>query len=434
MTTDVRPEARLAGLLEELYLGPAPEYRDEVLANAVQQRQRPAWSLPGRWLPMADIAGRPAFVSSVPWRTVGLALLLIALLAATIAVAGSRRPSVPAPFGLAGNGVIAWALDGDIYTGDPASETVRAVVTTPDIDRNPQFSRDGSHLAFLRQVPSRTGFFDLVTTAADGTGSDVLSTTPFGTPESVQWAPDGRSILVVDVDLRLTRFFLDGSPPAILLNGVHLEPDAFRPPDGAEVLFERDAEPGTIYALRLEDAVVGQLFSAATAGCECEVGGPARWSPDGSKIAVTLQQGGSEARMHVMNADGTGLRQLAHTEGTWIENDPAWSPDGTRVAFNRWQRDDTGGWFVQPIAIVALDSVAATPIGVGPASEGALIEWAPDGQSILTLPGTLLEAYTWSPGAPGTIARPTFINLADGTSRQLDWSVGSIASWQRVAP
>jgi Tol biopolymer transport system component len=434
MTTDVRADARLAGLLEELYLGAAPAYRDEVLANAVQQRQRPAWSFPGRWLPMADIASRPAFVSSVPWRTVGLALLLIALLAATIAVVGSRRQSVPAPFGLAANGVIAWALDGDIYTGDPATETVRAVVTTPDIDRNPQFSRDGSRLAFLRQVPAETGRFDLVTTAADGTGTEVLSTTPFGTPESVQWAPDGRSILVLDADLQLTRFFLDGSPLATLLQGVHLEPDAFRPPDGAEVLYERDAEPGTIYALRLEDSSVRQLFNPATAGCECEVGGPARWSPDGSKIAVTMQQGLGEARMYVMNADGTGLRQLAFTEGTWVENDPAWSPDGTRIAFNRWRRDDAGDWFVQPIAIVAIDTVGSTPIGIGPASEGALIEWAPDGESILTLPGTLLEAYTWSPGAPGTIARPTFIDLAEGTSRQLDWSVGSNASWQRVAP
>jgi YD repeat-containing protein len=383
---------------------------------------------------MADIASRPAFVSSVPWRTVGLALLLIALLTATIAIVGSRRPSVPSPFGLAGNGVIAWALDGDIYTGDPASETARAVVTTPDIDRNPQFSRDGTRLAFLRQVPDQTGRFDLVTTAPDGTGTVVLSTTPFGTPHTVQWAPDGRSIVVVDADMRLTRYFLDGSPPTILLEGVLLEPDAFRPPDGAEVLFQREDEPGTLYAMGLDSAEIRQLFSTSTAACECVIGGPARWSPDGSKIAVTMQQDGVEGRMYVMNADGSGLRQLAYTEGTWVENDPAWSPDGTRVAFNRWHRDEAGDWLVQPIAVVTIDTVGSTPIGVGPASEGALIEWAPDGEQILTLPGTLLEAYTWSPGAPGTVARPTFIDVANGTSRQLDWSVGSMASWQRVAP
>jgi Tol biopolymer transport system component len=433
MTTDLRTDARLMGLLEELYLGAAPDYADEALANAVGQRQRPAWAYPGRWLPMADITSRPAFVPSVPWRTVGLAMLLITLLAATIAVVGARRPSVPAPFGLARNGVIAWALDGDIYTGDPASETTRAVVTTGDIDRNPQFSRDGLKLAFLRQVPAQTGRFDLVTTDPDGSATKILSTTPFGTPESVQWAPDGRSILVVDAGLRLTRYFLDGSPALILMEGVHLEPDAFRPPDGAEILYERDDEPGTIYVLRVEDASVRQLFSAATSGCGCEIGGPARWSPDGTRLAVTMQQDGG-ARMYVMNADGSGLRQLAFTEGTWVENDPAWSPDGTRVAFNRWQRDDAGDWFVRPIAIVALDTVGSTPIGIGPASEGALIEWAPDGQSILTLPGTLEEAYSWSPGAPGTVARPTFIDLSDATSRQLDWSVGSIASWQRTAP
>ena len=433
MTADFRTDARLSELLEELYLGAAPDYADEALANAVRQRQRPAWAVPGRWLPMTDVARRPALLSSVPWRTVGLALLLVALLAATIAFVGSRQPSVPSPFGLAGNGVIAWALDGDIYTGDPASATVRAVVTTPDIDRNPQFSRDGSQLAFLRQVPAETGQFDLVTTVADGTRTAVLSVKPFGTPESVQWAPDGRSIVVVDADLRLTRYFLDGSPPVVVMEGVHLQPEAFRPPDGAEVLYERDDEPGTIYAMHLDGSGVRQVFSPATAGCTCVVGGPARWSPDGSKIAVTIQPDDVQARMHVMNADGSGLRPLAHAEGVWVENDPAWSPDGTRVAFNRWQRE-AGVWSVRPIGVVAIDSTAVTPIGVGPASEGALIDWAPDGRSILLLPGTLVEAYTWSPGANGTVARPTFINLDEDSWDLLDWSVGSIASWQRVAP
>jgi hypothetical protein len=434
MTADRSLGRDLPSILEDLYLAPSPDYRDEVVAVAVRTRQRPSWTFPGRWLPMADIAGRPAYLSPVPWRAVGLALLLIALLVAAVAVVGSRRPSVPAPFGLAGNGVIAWALDGDIYTGDPLTGRASAVITSPDIDRNPQFSRDGSHLAFLRQVPNRTGHFDLVSTAADGTAARVLSAVPFSTPESVQWAPDGTSLFVVDAQMRLSRYYVDGRPPSAIAEGVHLEPDAFRPPDGGELLYERDVEPGTIYAMQLDGSGVRPVFNARLAGCECAVGGPARWSPDGSKIAVTLMSDNVQARMHVINADGTGIRQLARTEGTWVENDPAWSPDGTRVAFNRWQRDDAGTWSVQPIAIVAIDTVGATPIGIGPASEGALIDWAPDGTSILMLPGTLVEAYTWSPGAAGTIARPTFIDVVDGSSQQLDWSVGSIASWQRISP
>jgi dipeptidyl aminopeptidase/acylaminoacyl peptidase len=134
-----------------------------------------------------------------------------------------------------------------------------------------------------------------------------------------------------------------------------------------------------------------------------------------------------------MNADGSGFRPLADDGGVWVQNDPAWSPDGSQVAFNRWQRDDIGEWHVRPIGVAAIGG-GIRSIGVGPASEGALIEWSPDGKTILSLPGTLLEAFTWSPEASGTVARPTLIDLSDGGARQLDWSVGSISSWQRLAP
>ena len=120
MTADIRPDGRLPEILEELYLGRVPDYRDEVVAGAVRHRQRPAWTFPGRWIPMADIASRPAFGASIPWRAVGLALVLIALLvAAAVAISGSRQIPVPEPFGLARNGAIAWYADGDIYTADP---------------------------------------------------------------------------------------------------------------------------------------------------------------------------------------------------------------------------------------------------------------------------------------------------------------------------
>ena len=36
-------------------------------------------------------------------------------------------------------------------------------------------------------------------------------------------------------------------------------------------------------------------------------------------------------------------------------------------------------------------------------------------------------------GVVGSVARPVLIDLANGSSRQIDWSVGSVASWQRRA-
>src|SRR3954453_23247688 len=123
-----------------------------------------------------------------------------------------------------------------------------------------------------------------------------------------------------------------------------------------------------------------------------------------------------------MRADGTGGRQLAAEEGGGFEKDHAWSPDGTQIAFNRWQRDDSGDWLVRAIGIATLDGTVRS-IGVAPASEGALIEWSPDGKTIVSLPGTLVEAFTWSPTSSGSVARPALIDLAAGAPGNMGWGV-----------
>src|SRR5437773_28366 len=67
--------------------------------------------------------------------------------------------------------------------------------------------------------------------------------------------------------------------------------------------------------------------------------GEAAWSPDGSKIALTRASTGpycdpdglcssvTDYVISIMNADGTGIHNLASGSGA------AWSPDGTRIAF-----------------------------------------------------------------------------------------------------
>jgi hypothetical protein len=72
------------------------------------------------------------------------------------------------------------------------------------------------------------------------------------------------------------------------------------------------------------------------------------------------------------------------------------------------------------------------PVGVAPASEGALIQWSPDGSTILSLPATLVDAFSRSPNADGSVARPVRLDPTSGAAHQFDWSVGSAASWQRT--
>lgn len=70
-------------------------------------------------------------------------------------------------------------------------------------------------------------------------------------------------------------------------------------------------------------------------------------SPDGSRIAFACQHDPVAApSICTTRADGTDLRVLTGTE-TMHEDQPSWSPDGTRIAFRRWNAGATPGQFNQ---------------------------------------------------------------------------------------
>ena len=56
------------------------------------------------------------------------------------------------------------------------------------------------------------------------------------------------------------------------------------------------------------------------------------WSPDGTKIAFSRSDG-RRYQIIVMNADGTDPKEI--TQGDNSASDAAWSPDGRRIAFTR---------------------------------------------------------------------------------------------------
>ena len=60
------------------------------------------------------------------------------------------------------------------------------------------------------------------------------------------------------------------------------------------------------------------------------------WSPDGRKLAVALSTTGN-TQIFQVNADGSGLRRL--TQGSSIDTEPAYSPDGNSIYFT----SDRGG-------------------------------------------------------------------------------------------
>ena len=100
MTEQTRFDRVLPGLFDELAAARTPAYLEAAIERASSRNQRPAWTYPGRWLPM-DITTTAAPVARMPWRQLGVLALIGLLLAVAIAAYVGSRPVTPSPVLLA---------------------------------------------------------------------------------------------------------------------------------------------------------------------------------------------------------------------------------------------------------------------------------------------------------------------------------------------
>ena len=98
------------------------------------------------------------------------------------------------------------------------------------------------------------------------------------------------------------------------------------------------------------------------------------WSPDGTRIAFVCQWP-TYPDLCVANADGTGVVRLTNDEQP--DQAPAWSPDGSRLAFARF----APGAYNVAYAKVAVMDLATRQITL--LGDGADPAWSPDGSKLV---------------------------------------------------
>jgi len=409
MSATDRLERDLTAWFGETAAPRTPDFTDDILRQTDGMRQRPRWTFPERWLPMSVITLGRAARRPVPWRAVGLLVVLVLLLAvlAAVYVGGQRR--LPPPFGPAANGLVAYSKDGDIYTVNPATGARSAIITGPTVDESPAFSRDGTRLAFLRT----TGTASVIVLADAGGGSQVvIPMTPLPGGAWLSWSPDGRSIAATtdDNDQTGSLWIVDTVKRTIRkIEGVVTDYGEvqWRPPDGRQLMVTVRASGGLRFALvSMVDDSVDVLPRPSGDGLR-----PGGWSLDGRRFLYAA----SDGQVHVLDMQGGPdivIRPSLAGDGAGY---PRFSNDGQRVLLMEFTNNDPTWLSVAPSdgskPAVRVSDFYYSGIGTH-------YQWAPDDSTITLLPN---------------VGPVVLLDPAGGPPSTPAWMTDEVETWQRLA-
>jgi Tol biopolymer transport system component len=145
-------------------------------------------------------------------------------------------------------------------------------------------------------------------------------------------------------------------------------------------------------------------------------------SPDGTQIAYRGYFGPQEGDydLYVMNADGSGISRLTHDA---LASGPAWSPDGSQIAFGAAGIGGVPAKFVgrSLIELITPNGSGLHPLTDPPTgAEDASPTWSPDGTRLAFVRSTPEGSQIFTIGADGTGV--TQLTSAPGFKSHPAWS------------
>ena len=185
-----------------------------------------------------------------------------------------------------------------------------------------------------------------------------------------RWRNDNRAVLFTSYREHSPHLFqldLSTRQATRLVGGPGQVLDGAWSPDGSKLLVSRD-EGGNSDIYLFDSG--GQMIRRLTDHWAIDVS-PV-WAPDGRRLAFCSARTGSP-QIYVMNVDGSGLTRVSHT-GSY-NTSPAWSPKGDRIAY---ATRASGGF---QIVVGGVDGSGEQTITSMGSNENP--SWAPDGRYLV---------------------------------------------------
>jgi Tol biopolymer transport system component len=214
----------------------------------------------------------------------------------------------------------------------------------------------------------------------NGSGLTNLSRNPFNDVDPVL-SPDHRRVAFAserpDGDLNLYLIGVDGTGTKRLASAIGSDFSPSWSPDGTKLAFRHSL---SLHVIKPDGT--GEIDLGAFGGA------PVSWSPDSRLIATEEVQDFWVRDIWVVRADGNGRTNL--TKSTAPELEPAWSPDGTRLAFTRRTVvDRDAGLYYDDVWGMKADGTAQKRLThtnftrTAPKAGANHPSWSPDGRVIL---------------------------------------------------